>query len=214
MVADALIPAAGRTVRCGACSHQWHLASANPEAAQALPVAALSPDAVFSPEIAALSAGSNVPAITRQPMSARPFKRAVPVLAAVWAVLAFITYAHAGIQVPVVSALYRMVGAQSTEGLAFANITMERVQEGSKTRFILTGVIANRAPEMRHVPTVRVVLKDKQGGAVWAREYPVNVDVKAGGSYPFQIANVETNFASTVSSIVLDVGTGLQLMVR
>lgn len=214
MVADALIPPAGRTVRCGACSHQWHLASANPEEALAVPASMPLPDDLPSPEIAALSVGANVPAITRPPMSSRPFRLAVPVLVVVWAALAFITYANAGLHVPLVSALYRLVGAQSTEGLAFADVTMERTQEGSKTRFILTGTIINRSGEQRHVPTVRVMLKDKQGGAVWAREYPVNVDIKPGGSYPFRIANVETNFASTVVAIVLDVGTALQLMVR
>jgi hypothetical protein len=206
MVADALIPPAGRKVRCGKCTHQWHVTLPKPAEPEK--------EYVPAPEITALTAGMHVPVVVKRNIPVKPFKIAVPVLALVWVVLAFITYFHGGMKAPVLSGIYSAFGITSTDGLLFADLHMDREQDGSKTRFILSGSIVNHAAEARTVPTVRVMLKDKAGKQVWTREYPVNVALKAGEVYPFRIANVETSFAGNVTNIVLDMGHSLQLMMR
>ena len=57
-------------------------------------------------------------------------------------------------------------------------------------------------------------LKGKDGGVLWERDYEVNEMLKPGEVYPFRIDNVETAFAASVTSIVVDVGHNLQLMMR
>jgi hypothetical protein len=59
-----------------------------------------------------------------------------------------------------------------------------------------------------------VLLKNQHGESVWGREYPVNQELEAGEVYPFRITNVETNLASSVATIAVDMGNSLQLMVR
>jgi len=163
---------------------------------------------------AALKPGFSLPAIARPKMSAKPFKIAAPVLAVVWLVLAFVAYFPSWMELPILKGLYHAAGVNSTENLVFSDVTMERVHEGSKTKFILAGSIRNHGNVLRKVPTVRVSLRDKNNKAIWGRNYPVNTELKAGEVYPFRIANVETVFASNVSSIVVDMGNSLELLVR
>src|SRR6185369_4052669 len=89
------------------------------------------------------------------------YKIAAPVLAFSWLVLAFVTYSPSWSHSSILSGIYEALGALPTEGLAFADVSMTREQEGSKTKFILAGSIRNTASVTRLVPTVRVVLKDK-----------------------------------------------------
>lgn len=96
----------------------------------------------------------------------------------------------------------------------FADVNMTRTQEGSKTKFILAGTIRNQAKVTRMIPTVRVILKDKYNKTIWSREYPVNIERKAGEEYPFRIPNIETAFAKNVARIVVDMGNPVQLLVR
>ncbi len=150
----------------------------------------------------------------RRAINPKPFKIAVPILATVWLVAAFITYFPSWSQAPVLSGVYEAFGLKPLDGLAFTDVSMERMQEGSKTKFILTGSISNQASAARAVPTVRVLLKDKNDKTIWGRDYPVNAELKAGDVYPFRITNVETSFAGSVSRIVVDMGHSLQLLVR
>ena len=115
---------------------------------------------------------------------------------------------------PGLKSLYSAMGADANDGLVFADVTMERETEGSKTKFILAGSIRNFSNAPRTVSTVRVSLRDKADQAIWGRKYPVNVTLKAGEVYPFRITNVETVFADNVSSILVDMGHSLQLLVR
>ena len=147
-------------------------------------------------------------------LGAKPFIIATPVLAALWLVLSFMTYFPSWSNAPGLSSLYNAFGVEPLDGLAFADVNMEREQEGSKTKFILSGSIRNNTSEARAVPTVRVLLKNKEDKILWSREYPVNTELKAGDVYPFRITNVETAFAKSVSSIVVDMGNSLQLMAR
>ncbi len=150
----------------------------------------------------------------RAPLSMKPFKIAVPVLAGLWLIAAFIAYFPAWSTLPGLSGIYHALGAKPTDGLAFSDVSMAREQEGNKTKFVLSGSIKNNSSADRSVPTVRVLLRDKDNKTLWGREYPVNAELKPGDVYPFRIANIETVFASSVSSIAVDMGNSLQLMVR
>lgn len=151
----------------------------------------------------------------RKPIDIKPFKIAVPVLAVLWIVLAFITYFPSWMNAPVLGGIYRTFGVAPTDGLIFSDVTMERERvEGGKTKFIIAGSISNHSSETRAVPTVRVSLRDAKGKDMWGRAYPVNTELKPGEVYPFRIGNVETVFASNVKVIKVDMGNPLQLMVR
>lgn len=214
LVADGLIPAIGRTVRCGKCSHQWFV---EPEKYQPVDKLMENLNAVFSEVVVdpkAVEPAFNLPAIKRPQLKVKPFKIAAPAIAAVWLILAFITYFPSWSNAPVLSGIYHSFGVLPTDGLVFSDVHMEREQEGSKTKFILAGSIRNEASSTRMVPTVRVSLRDKAGKAIWGREYPVNTELKAGEVYPFRINNAETSFANSVAGIVVDLGNSLQLLVR
>jgi predicted Zn finger-like uncharacterized protein len=217
LVADSLIPTDGRTVRCGACSHQWHVenpAGPTPINFKQLLEEETSATTVETEISQPTTSTPNVPAITKKKFSLTPFKIAVPVLAGIWAVLAVFTYFPKGVDSAGVGNIYRMLGVHSTAGLAFIDVKMEREELEGKTRFIVSGNITNHAQVMRTVPTVHVALKDKDRHAVWARDYPVNIPLKVGESYPFRIVNIETSFAANVKTITLDIGNSLELMTR
>jgi hypothetical protein len=154
------------------------------------------------------------PTIKRAPLNAKPFKMAAPAVAALWLVLSLITYFPSWMETSGLSGIYSAFGVKPTAGLVFSDVTMEREQEGNKTKFILSGSVRNHTNEARAVPTVRVSLRDKNNKGMWGRDYPVNVELKAGEVYPFRITNVETIFAGNVSSIVVDMGNSLQLLMR
>lgn len=234
MVADTQIPMGGRTVRCGRCTNSWHvehhtahedsLASTATAHADEAPTVAVTDDFLRQLEAAMhaptgaksepLKPGFSLPVVARKKISTKPFKVAAPAIAAVWLVLSFITYFPTWMNAPVLKTIYSAMGADASDGLVFSDVTMERVVEGSKTKFILAGSIRNQSNANRAVPNVRVSLRDKANQRLWGRDYPVKVELKAGEVYPFRITNVETVFAGNVTSIVVDMGHSLQLLVR
>lgn len=225
LVADRLIPAEGRTVRCGACSNQWHVNNpAGPDTDDFKKVLAeeLAEEQAVAEAIAAKADAPatsriptpNVPALTKRQIPLRPLKIALPVLVGLWALLAVMTYFPRWTETPAIRSIYSVFGIHSTAGLAFADVKMEREIAETKTRFVLSGNIMNHANVAREVPVVNVALKDKRAKAIWTRAYPVHITLKPGESYPFRIVNVETSFADAVSTITLDLGNSLQLMNR
>jgi predicted Zn finger-like uncharacterized protein len=196
--------------------------SASPVAAEAEPIeddflrrieAAMAEQDVRKPEKTPFSKEKKATLITPK-RSARPYQYASAALAAVWLIAALVAYFPSWANAPVVSGVYAIVGATPTDGLVFKDVAMERVQEGGKTKFILSGNISNHGSDTRMVPTVRVSLRNASDKAVWGRDYPVNAELKAGEIYPFRITNVETSFAGSVSSIIVDMGNSLQLLLR
>lgn len=239
LVADALIPPAGRTVRCGACANQWFTQPAPaapaatsetasestapapaPAAAEPATVdfATLAETAATSPEAAAPkldeAAARKLPVVPKQRIPRWPFVTAACALAASWAAVAFFTYFPHWQDIPGVGKLYGTVGAVNTDGLAFESVSLERVQNGSRTQFIIAGSVANQSAELRELPKVRVELKDKEGTVVWSRTYPVRHTIKPGEVYPFRIEDVQTSFADKVATVVVDLGHSLELAVR
>lgn len=220
MVPDTAIPPQGRTVKCGRCAHQWHVDGVEP-VEEALDFAALTQAAIDeeTPPAELAPPRHPLPVVKKRRfrlphLPLWPFKIAVPVLALVWLVLALYAYFPHGQTATFFKGIYGMLGVTTTEGLAFADVQMERENLGPRTRFILSGSVANHAATARLLPHVRVELKDKDGEVVWSRKYDVGQVVKPGEVYPFRIEDVETAFASRATSIVLDLGNKFELVMR
>jgi predicted Zn finger-like uncharacterized protein len=213
LVADHLIPDAGRSVRCGACKQNWQ-ASKNQATSNKADFANMQANPGLGQDAASAGKRFQLPAIIAKPLPKLPFIIAMPVLALLWFFTAFYTNYTSWLQTPVLSSLYHSLGAAPTDGLQFSKANLSREEEGQRSRFVLSGMIANIATEPRHVPSVRVQLLDINGDEIASRVYVVNVSVAPGETYPFRITNLATSFGDRVHEVVLDVGHDLQLMFR
>ncbi len=208
-VPDTLMPPAGRTVKCGRCAHMWFAEGVEPTPEADFAALAQEAAAEAEPVIA-----SQLPVRQAPPIAAKPFMIAAGALATAWLLLAFMAYYPSWMNAPVLGGIYRTLGIQSSEGLVFEDISMQRNSGETSTQYLLTGSVANRSDVTKQVPVVRVQLKNASGDDLWERDYKVDEPLKAGAAYPFRIDNVETSFSSSVSSIVLDVGHPMQLRMR
>ncbi|MFZ4125510.1 MAG: zinc-ribbon domain-containing protein [Rickettsiales bacterium] len=154
------------------------------------------------------------PAKPRFELPLRPFKVAVPALAACWLILAFYAYFPSWANAPIIGSIYRLMGVVPTDGVVLADIAMQPQKEGQRTRFLISGNIVNQEASVRVVPTVRVQMLDRQNDVVWEREYEVNKTLTPGEIYPFRITNAETSFGHNVAQLVVDVGHPLDMMFR
>ena len=244
LVADALVPPAGRTVRCGACKNQWFVEPAQPlsaapvmeevapgmvaeSAAPALPETpvekpaenvtvdfATLAEATPAAATPAPSMPRQLPVVKKHKLPLWPFVTAASVLAASWAMLAFVAYFPKGQYAPLVSGLYRATGTIPTDGLVFQEMTMEKQKREGRTQFVLAGSIANTADKRRVLPKVRVELRDATSNVLWKRNYPVNQSIKPGEVFPFRIEDVQTSFGDKVATVTVDIGNSLELAVR
>lgn len=211
MVADSLVPPGGRTVKCGKCANQWFV-NKEADAGQSADFAALTAQAYAEAEPQPHDP-KRLPAIPGKPVKAWPFQVAAGVLAASWLVIAIYAYFpgwHAGM----LSGLYSSLGVTDTSDLVFADVAMEREDMEGRTRFLLSGAVANQGSQPRLLPTVRVEVKDDEGKVIWGQKYPVGETIQPGQVYPFRIDNVETSFANRAASIVLDMGNTFELVMR
>lgn len=227
-VPDSAIPPEGRTVKCGKCAHQW-FATRIGEDARADIEAIITPAPAVTPDFAAMAeqayqetptmpAGQapavQVPAKPPLRIPLLPFKIAAPVLALAWLGIALFAYFPALQNSTVFGGIYGMLGVTDTRDLTFADVTMDREMAGTRTKFLLSGSIANHGAAPRLLPQVRVALKNAQGKVIWSQNYAVNEVIKPGQVYPFLIDNVETSFAKSATSIVMDIGNNFELMMR
>ncbi len=211
LVADSLVPPAGRTVKCGKCANQWFV-SQEGAAVDGTDFAALTAQA-YAEAAPQAHDPKQLPVLPGKPLKAWPFKVAAGVLAASWLVIALYAYFpswHTGM----LSGLYGAFGVTDTSDLVFADVTMEREDTEGRTKFVIAGSVANHGTKSRVLPTVRVELKDAEGNVIWGQKYPVSEAIQPGQVYPFRIDNVETSFADRASSIVLDMGNSFELVVR
>lgn len=202
LVADRLMPPEGRTVKCGKCAHQWHADGPPPVEAPA------------GEDFASVLA--DTPPLTEAPI--QPVTGQLPVVKARTYPTKFAIIAAALFGVFWLAmaswAYFPSWYGSTADGLVFDEVTMEREEMEGRTRFIIAGSIANHDAVPRTVPLVRVELKNDKGKVVWARAYPVGERLDAGQVYPFRIDNVETSFAGSVATIVLDIGNSMELMAR
>ncbi len=233
LVADALIPSAGRTVRCGSCTHQWFVQPTRPPevavtaaAEQAtltkevtVDFATLAERAAESPEASAPKlegdAARKVPVIKKRNIPVWPFMLGASVLAASWLTIALIGHFPTWQYRPELEKIYASLGVTDTQGLVFNTVSIERREEkGGRTQFILKGSIANHADSERMLPEVRVALRDKAGETVWSRKYPVHHVLKVEEVYPFGVEDIKIGLGDRVATIVVDLGHPMELSWR
>ena len=215
-VPDRLIPPEGRTVKCGRCAYQWHAdAPAGSDfAAMAAAAADAQPEAGEEADTGPIIR-RQLPVVTPEPVRPLPFIVAAIILLLLWPTLQLAAHYRSWIDAPVARSLYAIAGIRSSEGLAFDTVAMQKNKAGNgQTQYLISGSISNHSDVARFVPTVRVALKNKQGEVLWKREYDVGEMLDPGAAYPFRIDNVSTSLSGSVSSIVLDLGNGLQLSMR
>lgn len=231
MINDALVPPEGRTVRCGACKNPWH-AMPNPvpmegdsarkpanfaealavaEAEQARAAVSAAPAAEAAPAPAETPV---VAPVAKAKLKLGAFVAAASGLAASVLLVAPLAFYPQWKHNSAVNWIYDALGWNVTDGLAFADVAMVREKHNGKTRFVLSGNVTNNADAPRLLPSVRVVLKNREGEVMWSRHYDVGRTVKPDEVYPFRIVNVETTFGDHVSMVVMDLGNEYELMMR
>ena len=225
LINDALVPAVGRTVRCGKCKHEWHAMPSSVPMETEFSVPAQDEAPVFAnfeealatatateAETMAASASTptKLPVVQKSAFKAAPFIWATAAMAAiVWFVAPMAFYPewkHGPL-----SGVYEAIGWSKSDGLGFADVQFSKDVDGTKTRYAVSGNITNNAKETRVIAEVRVTLKDARGTDIWSRIYQVGKALKAGESYPFEIANIETSFGERVKTLMLDVGNSFEL---
>lgn len=210
MVADALVPPSGRTVKCGKCANQWFVSKDS--ATDGTDFAALTAQA-YAEAAPQAHDPKQLPVIARKPFKVWPFQVAAASMLVVWLIIA--TYAYfPTLHTGTFSGLYAALGVTDTSDLVFADVTMERENNDGRTQFLIAGSVANEGAQPKLWPMMRVEVKDSDGKVIWGQVYPVNETIAPGQVYPFRIDNVETSFANRASSIVLDLGNNFELVMR
>lgn len=115
---------------------------------------------------------------------------------------------------PTIPWAYSALGMPRTDGLALADVVLRQRPLRSKSRYVVEGFIVNEAKEPRAIPVLRVAIVDKQGEWLTSREYETDVTLKPGESFPFKASNLETTFVDRVDHLLVDLGNGVELMLR
>lgn len=211
LVADSMVPPAGRTVKCGKCSNQWFV-TPQTSAEAAGDFAALTAQA-YAEAAAQPHDPKQLPALPVRPLPAWPFQIATGLLALVWCVIAIYAYFPSWHH-SFLSGFYSSLGVTNTSGLVFADVQMGSEPIGGRTRYTVAGSIENHRSKPRFIPAVRIEIKDSEGKVILSQQYPIEEMLEPGGVYPFRIKDLETSFANRAASIVLDVGNNFELMMR
>jgi predicted Zn finger-like uncharacterized protein len=196
---------AGRVVRCANCSKTWH--QTPPE------------DLPRSLDIAPVDV---VPDFTTGPpqLPALPRRRRVSVATVVSAVLVLvlISAAVAGIAAreqvvalwPPATRLYSMVGLPAQPpglGLELRKTTPVFTTENGVRTLVVEGEVANISKIARDVPTLKVVLRDRDGAELQALHFDVAEQrLLPGASVPFRTSIPQPNPAA--ASVLVTIGEG------
>lgn len=227
LVDSSLIPPDGRMVKCAKCAHQWHVEPEEddypvaaepdfePEAHEDLPddfeprlesrrYATQDYDIPFSPQLPSLS--------DQAKRNNRIMMVAAVALVLMLCVSALFTFREQ-LQGPL-APVYGLLGMPSSQGLALADVSFRAREARNKTRYIVEGKIVNESGEERKVPLLRVAIADKDGNWIASREYEDDARLKPGEAYPFKASNLETSFVDKVDHLVVEIGNGVELMLR
>jgi predicted Zn finger-like uncharacterized protein len=232
LVDASLIPAEGREVKCARCKHVWHV---NPEdnGSELEYEEIIETESEESDEDLLISTiefeDSNKETIRDQdfdlPLS--PHVNIPEEKSSSAGALALLTtlllIAVMGLSMmmfrdmlqPVLGPVYSLIGLTPTDGLSLADVSFRERPSRDKARFIVEGHIVNEASEPRQVPILRVAIADAQGEWILSREYEAEgVILQPGESYPFKATQLDTTFADRVDHLVVDIGSGTELMLR
>ncbi|HEX3500968.1 MAG TPA: DUF3426 domain-containing protein [Stellaceae bacterium] len=196
---------AGRVVRCANCSKTWHQTPPEdrPRSLDLAP-AGVVPDFTTGP--------TQLPALAQ--------RRRLPVATMVWGVLVIVILAAviAGIAAreqlvalwPPATRLYTMVGLPVQPpgiGLELRKTTPAFTTENGVRTLVVEGEVANVSQIARNVPTLKVVLRDRDGGELQALHFDVAEQrLLPGASIPFRTSIPQPNPAAT--SVLVTIGEG------
>tara|TARA_B100000989_G_scaffold289168_1_gene260662 strand:+ start:800 stop:1597 length:798 start_codon:yes stop_codon:yes gene_type:complete len=116
---------------------------------------------------------------------------------------------------PSLQPVYDVLGMSNTDGLVLADVEARQRASRTHARFVIEGLIVNQSDEPRQVPVLRAAIVDANGEVLISREYEAdNTILQPGDAYPFKASKLDTAFTDRVAELVLDLGNGVQLMLR
>jgi predicted Zn finger-like uncharacterized protein len=196
---------AGRVVRCASCSKTWHQTP---------------PDDL--PRSLDIGPADGPPDFTtvRPHLPALPRRRGLPwtTIAAAVFLLILLSGAVAAIAAreqvvalwPPATRLYTMVGlsvAPPGIGLELRKTTPAFTTENGVRTLVVEGEVVNISPIARDVPTLKVVLRDRDGGELQSLSFNVSEQrLLPGASVPFRTSIAQPNPAAT--SVLVTIGDG------
>ena len=205
MVDSAALAPAGRNVRCGRCSHQWHQAPLPPEE-EPLILRPLAPE-----DIAIAPAMANLPAVraTVQPRSAMVGWGLLGVILVVLG--SFLWFGRETVIAawPPAAGAYAVIGIEAPPqlaaiepppgaGLELRNINPVRVREDGVSYLVLEGVVVNTTADQRPVPPIVAVLRGE--GAQTLQRWTFSAAAAALG--PNESVPFSTRFANPSNDTV------------
>src|SRR5579862_2930032 len=200
LVDSAALGAAGRTVRCAACSHTWFQAPPD-DAPQAIPLA-VTPDSGFGVDGARGDRRIQLPAVA--PSRGRGALIAWGLVAVVIiAIAAGLAFERATVVAlwPPAAKLYAMIGYGPTapgSGLELRKVTPSRGVENGVPMLAIDGEVVNISPVVRDVPKLKVALRDGNDKELQAWTVTVSeTRLLPGASVPFHTTITQPAEAAT-----------------
>lgn len=107
-----------------------------------------------------------------------------------------------------------IAGYSPTEGIALSKVTMLDLPGGAEPAVEISGTIINTASKPMRVPTMRITLADKNGGALQYWEFASDGSMlEPQKTLPFSTGDLEIRF-SNGHHFVIDLGNALELTLR
>jgi predicted Zn finger-like uncharacterized protein len=196
---------AGRVVRCANCSKTWHQTPPEdlPRQLDIAPVDVLPDFVTGRPQLPALP--------RRRRLSPATVVSAVLVLVLVSAAIAGIAAREEVVALwPPATRLYSMIGLAVQPpgiGLELRKTTPVFTTENGVRTLVVEGEVANISQIARDVPTLKVVLRDRDGAELQALHFDVAEQrLLPGASVPFRTSIPQPNPAAT--SVLVTIGEG------
>lgn len=170
-------------------------------------------DAIADEDVGNIGLGASVPSLHQEKtFSFKPYAIAAGLLFVALIVLSLYTF-RPSLQSSL-PGIYSLLGMPSSQGLVLADIEMRQRPSRSKARFVVEGKIINTSEEPRVLPILRVAIADKAGNWITSREYEAEETLEPGEAYPFKASKLETAFIDRVDHLIVELGNGVELMLR
>lgn len=196
-VPDHAIGAAGRTVKCVKCAHQWFVAPPQATSIEKLEELLKEPEKPVSKPI---PKGSNVPKKTELKASAALMGTLVACFVIALGTTLFTR--HPG-----------LFGFTPASGVSLAHIKLQKQQVETGMEYAISAELVNMTDEAVKPPQIRITLVDQEGAPLkqWEVEAPVQLNPKQ--VFPVSYGPLKSSFP-TADRLVIDLGNSLELAMR